>query len=585
MSLSVINIKIVFHAFAIAAGIVAGACGLLSSNNRITLFVTFALIAGIFELAIPFLKFPPIKTPELNYSIKLLPSNYAEGYNFDGIKWGRDYEEYRLYFCNKNKNIDIHDLRISVDMLGGIVQYKILTQEGCENLSVLLSDMIGGGIGNRDKIISPVKVYSNNLKINAIRVFREGYFEVRLIVKAFLLRDDSEGVFEIRYRYADVDNNMIQESFAYKILVEDKNKKTLYIDIENFLKGNYLRSSGVIFDKPLVFKKGSVSIKGQSIEEPESIKFSLGDLKFAEEEFKKFKLFLGKSIIDAAKENKPVTKDAVIPLPLVKIQTKHLDREYSCFDDIQFKVRQIKDGFIYLDNKDQDRTIVIELIFNPETKDGEFSPDFVKVNRNSKNYNIDHEIAFYEFKKNLIGNAKLVFIDLDNNSVISETHNFVPVNIDPGGSLENMDVAITFLHKIKRIEDRFNLQLKIPEKFSTQNIKNIEVITAALSGTELKFGGSTFKFIASYDEAINMAKNLSVKEGSRVLFNNYRIELFNKNIELGKLQIILPPCRIFPTLEQLELTKDKGEPIKVVLKAIEADSCFVGHCLDYVDKE
>lgn len=585
MSLSIINIKIVFHALAIVAGIIAGACGLLSSQNRIALFVTFALIAGIFELAIPFLTLPPIKTPELFYSIELLPSNYAEGYDFDGIKWEKDYEEYRLYFCNKSKHIDIHDLRIAVDMVGGIVQYKILTQEGCENLSVLPLDMVGGGIGTKDKIIRPVKAYSNNLKINAVRVFREGYFEVRLIVKTFSLMDDSEGVFQIRYRYADAENNMIKASSAYKILVEDKNKKTLYIDIKNPLKWNYLRSSGVIFDKPLVFNKGSVSVKGQPVEKPESIKASLGDLKFSEEEFGKFKQFIGKNIINAAKQNNLITVDAFLPLSPVRIQTEHPDKKYSCFDEIRFKVRQIKNGFIYLDNKDQNKTIIIELIFKPESKNGEFSPDFVEINRQSENYNIDHEIAFYEFEKNIIGNAKLVFIDLRTNSVIAQTYNFVPVNIDPAGSLKNMDAAISLLNKIKVIEDKFDLQLKIPEKFSSQDIKDVEVITVALNGAELKFGNSTFEFIASYDEAINMVENPPEKEEGEVLFNNSSLKLFNENIELGTLQITVPPCNVFPTLEQLRLIKDKSKPVKVVLKAIDPSSYFGGRYLDFVDKK
>jgi hypothetical protein len=388
-----------------------------------------------------------IRTSDLIYSIKLLPSNYAEGYDFDGIRWEKDYEEYRLNFCNKNKNIDIHDLRIAVDMLGGIVQCKILTQEGCENLSVLPSDMIGGGVGNRDKIIRPVKAYSNNLKINAVRVFREGFFGVRLIVKTFSLSDDSEGVFEIKYRYVGADNNMIKDFSAYKILVKDKEKKTIYIDTANPLKGNYLRSMATIFDKPLVL--GPVATARQPIEEPESIQASLGDLKFSEEEFKKFKVFIGQNITDSAKEGKAISGEAFAALPPIKLMTKHPDREYSCFDYILFKVRQIKNGFIYLDNKEQDRAVVVELIFNPETKDGQFSPDFFKVNRNAKNYDIDHEISLYEFKKSLIANAKLVFIDLSNNSIISETHNFVPVNIDSDKSLENMDKAITLLNNVK----------------------------------------------------------------------------------------------------------------------------------------
>lgn len=50
------NIQWILHALAILSGIIAAACGLLSSSNKIPLFICFSLIAGAFELTIPFLK-------------------------------------------------------------------------------------------------------------------------------------------------------------------------------------------------------------------------------------------------------------------------------------------------------------------------------------------------------------------------------------------------------------------------------------------------------------------------------------------------------------------------------------------------
>jgi len=52
------NITWILHALAVLFGIIATACGLLSSSNKIVLFICFALVAGIFELTIPFLKAP-----------------------------------------------------------------------------------------------------------------------------------------------------------------------------------------------------------------------------------------------------------------------------------------------------------------------------------------------------------------------------------------------------------------------------------------------------------------------------------------------------------------------------------------------
>ncbi len=50
------NIQWLLHALAILSGIIATACGLLSSSNKIVLFICFALVAGAFELTIPFVK-------------------------------------------------------------------------------------------------------------------------------------------------------------------------------------------------------------------------------------------------------------------------------------------------------------------------------------------------------------------------------------------------------------------------------------------------------------------------------------------------------------------------------------------------
>lgn len=53
------DIKFIFHSLAIIATILAAAVGASSSNNKIVLLVVCLAIAGIFELAIPFLNRSP----------------------------------------------------------------------------------------------------------------------------------------------------------------------------------------------------------------------------------------------------------------------------------------------------------------------------------------------------------------------------------------------------------------------------------------------------------------------------------------------------------------------------------------------
>ena len=60
LSVNKMDIKYIFHALAIIAGILATFFGASSSNNKIVLLVVCLVIAGVFELAIPFLNRSPI---------------------------------------------------------------------------------------------------------------------------------------------------------------------------------------------------------------------------------------------------------------------------------------------------------------------------------------------------------------------------------------------------------------------------------------------------------------------------------------------------------------------------------------------
>ncbi len=64
------DVKFIFHGLAIIATIFAAAFGASSSNNKIVLIVVSLVIAGILELAIPFLNQSPIDSePEASVTI------------------------------------------------------------------------------------------------------------------------------------------------------------------------------------------------------------------------------------------------------------------------------------------------------------------------------------------------------------------------------------------------------------------------------------------------------------------------------------------------------------------------------------
>ena len=255
------SIKLLFHCFAIASGITAGACALLSTNNKIILFVAFSIIAAVFEIAIPFLKTSSPHIPEPKFSFTSLPSNYSPGLEVQGIEWESGLKEYLFNFKNESTDKDLEDLRIDLEMPGGVVIYAIQSQEGCEDISFSQQFSIGGIAERKSQTIKKTfDFYVNNLKINLVRLFPKGTFSIRMIIK--YLHTDIKGLFSLKCRYEGEDKKKIQKSIAYRILFKDKNKKTIYIDDSSLISGTYTANFLMVPKKPLIFRKnGSIQIK------------------------------------------------------------------------------------------------------------------------------------------------------------------------------------------------------------------------------------------------------------------------------------------------------------------------------------
>ncbi len=259
------SIQWIFHSLAVLAGIAATACGLLSSQNKFTLVIVFALVGAIFELAIPFLKLKPVEKPQTKFSINNFPTNYQKGVIVNGVEWQPDYKQYSLFFENESKIASISDLRIDLDMIGGIVKKEINIQQGCESISLSPTDNEDIGIGNKNTITRTIKTYTNNVKINAGKIYPEGYFEIKFIVKAVLSRPSNTSIppghLFVDYRYETETGKFSKISKAYPIDYKNVEKGILFVDESKPLKGPIKRSFQMIPEKPITFKKsGQVSI-------------------------------------------------------------------------------------------------------------------------------------------------------------------------------------------------------------------------------------------------------------------------------------------------------------------------------------
>lgn len=260
------TIRWIFHALAALSGIIATACGLLSSQNKLTLIIVFSIITATFELAIPFLKLKPIEIPKPKFSITTFPTNYQKGVIVDGIEWQVDFKQYLFRFKNESLIAEMNDLRIDIDLNGGIVKKEIELQQGCESISLSQTNISDFGIGNIDAISKTVKTYVNNAKINAGKVHPEGYFDAKFIVKVI----DQEkkdvsippGYLFIDYRYKNENGKSDKKSIAFPIRYKSAEKRVLFIDESKPLKGSIKRSIQMIPEKPIILEKsGKVRIK------------------------------------------------------------------------------------------------------------------------------------------------------------------------------------------------------------------------------------------------------------------------------------------------------------------------------------
>lgn len=253
------SINWIFHALAIIFGIIAAACGLLSSQNKLTLFIVFSLVAAIFELSIPLLKAKPIEKPLLKFFIDSDPLKYQKGVIVEGIEWQPDFKKYSFNFKNESKVATINDLRIDLDTNGGVVKKEINVQQGCETISLSQAGISDLGIGNRDIISKTIKTYVNNIKINISKIYPKGYFNLIFIVKVDPLTSNTSslppGYLFIDYRCKTEKEELKKISIAYPIIYKNIEERMLLIDKSNPLKGQIKRSIKWIPDKPIVFKK------------------------------------------------------------------------------------------------------------------------------------------------------------------------------------------------------------------------------------------------------------------------------------------------------------------------------------------
>lgn len=246
------DIKFLFHLLAIICTILAVVFGVTSSNNKIVLIVVFMSIAGIFELANPFLKTSPTIIPNLSFSIQSLPSNYSSGLEVDGVMWQENYSGHLFSLLNKSHDVSVADVRVYLDLPGGIVTHRVETNEGCQDLELSQFNP-SGGIGTRGgEIHEVVKYLRNDLTITVARMSTRSRFTISLVIEH---RGGSKaGWCEVSYKYND-GNEAKTKHIRYPIVVSSEAPLKMKLDSTTNMADQkatgHLRIMPV---RPLIFK-------------------------------------------------------------------------------------------------------------------------------------------------------------------------------------------------------------------------------------------------------------------------------------------------------------------------------------------
>lgn len=255
------DLKTIFHILAaISAGAVVIITALGPFQNKIVIVCVLVGIGLIFEIAVPFIK--TVTPPDMNYSVKLVDSEYAQGVQVDGVEWVNGFKRYCFELSSKEKTTEALNVNIAFMFPTGIASYKLASHNGCEDISFPDIPVAVHNIDTANKMFDTVPFYHNLLKINILRINPGGSIKLYFILTFHgpwdEINKDKEryGLFDISYSSIEQDE---KSKFRYAILFTNREKKELAIDMSKPADPE-LKFSSIIMPKEKImmpFEKGA----------------------------------------------------------------------------------------------------------------------------------------------------------------------------------------------------------------------------------------------------------------------------------------------------------------------------------------
>jgi hypothetical protein len=187
-------------------------------------------------------EFIPIKEktirPNIVPSIMLLPSKYKPGVEVEGIIWKKEFETHILKIKNNSESTGLFDLRIEIELPGAIIRYKMLENNGSQDLTLSQSKLPAGIREKATNLWSEnIEYCTNNLSINVAKLFPMAKFSINILLSHIV--KDHGGTIAIKYRYLLPDGKTNKESVVYPIEFMKAYSNQLHIDTEKPITEKY----------------------------------------------------------------------------------------------------------------------------------------------------------------------------------------------------------------------------------------------------------------------------------------------------------------------------------------------------------
>ncbi|MDH4222936.1 MAG: hypothetical protein OEV55_05280, partial [candidate division Zixibacteria bacterium] len=220
-------------------------------------------------------------------------------------------------------------------------------------------------------------------------------------------------------------------------------------------------------------------------------------------------------------------------------------REYLCTSMLNIQIDSMAGEYMYISNISQNVTFKILLKYNLIEGTTEFNQlEDISFDQESPFYSIDQEISYYEFFLALLSNARIRIRDAITGDSILTTEHFLPVNIDIGGSSENINNKLSILRTLKKVQDIWGI-IFTRSDITKEEFMHLKGITHSYeNGSEVT--RYPFKFTLPKDEAkeiIDRKANIE-KDSYKIICNKNSVNLLDRGLSLGRLVIILPPSHL-----------------------------------------